>query len=147
MQNKADAKAIATDLLDRTGDAMDSGDFDAFAACFDLPTTTQTFEGERTFSTLQDLQAMFDDVRRAYARMGNPQRIRHCVEAHLRDPETIETTHETRELKHGTFVRQPYPVFSVLKLVEGEWRIKSSQYALTEHPEIAQILGKTKHPG
>ncbi len=123
---------------------METGDFEAFAACFDLPTTTQTFEGERTFATTGELRAMFDEVCRAYARMGNPQRIRHCVEARLRDPETIESTHETRELKHGTFLRQPYPVFSVLKKIDGAWRIKSSQYALTEHPEIAPILGAPK---
>jgi len=50
------AKDVAERLLKQTGDAMQEGDFALFAACFDVPTEIETFEGRRMLSSRAELE-------------------------------------------------------------------------------------------
>ncbi|MEL7211591.1 MAG: hypothetical protein AAGK92_02945 [Pseudomonadota bacterium] len=133
-------KDISNDLLERTGAAMLSGDFDAFADCFELPQEMDTFHGRNLVETREDLRAIFDAVRQYYRSMGVTGMARHCVEAAYVDPDTVQATHQSRLLAGAELVLTPYPALSVLKQRGGVWRVASCQYAISDAPDLNDAL-------
>jgi hypothetical protein len=61
---------VASSLLEITGKAIETGDFDTFAACFKLPQSLGTMDGIRKLTTRDDIRQVFDGVRRRYREMG-----------------------------------------------------------------------------
>lgn len=122
-----EASAVSEYLLDRTGQALDVGDFDTFRDCFLLPQVMETFSGRREIRSTEDLRSIFDNVRGGLAASGVTHMVRRCLSAEYRDPRTIAATHETRLIRTGAILaRDPYPVFSLLRHVDGDWRIAYS---------------------
>lgn len=138
--NFTTAKDVSENLLDRTGKALMSGDFDLFASCFVLPHVIETFQGRRTVETVDDLKKVFDGVT-AYFRQKNVTELaRHCVEAEFRDDDTIVATHMSRVVSGARLVQKPYPVLSVLRKIGENWIISDSMYAIEDQPAHAKAL-------
>lgn len=124
--------AIHQFALDATGSALDTGDFEMFAAFFHLPHYIETFGCQCTLHTLHDLRLVFDNNRSQFEEAGNTHRVRNCISAVFKDEETILATHLTRIMHRHQQMREPVPSYSVLKLVEGVWKIVSQSCALEE---------------
>ncbi len=138
------ARDVAESLLEKSGAALKNGDFDSFLECFELPQDIATFDGRKTIETPEDLQEIFDGVRALYRRRNVTQIIRQCLEAEFRDENTITTTHQSRNLSGDQLVQAPVTAYSIVKKIDGVWRISYSQYASSDDAELNETLtGKT----
>ena len=126
------AREIAEDLLARTGHGLITGDFETFCECFSMPNEMETFEGRRVIETASELETVFGDVRAYYDKIGMTQMERHIVDAEFRNPTSIVSTHQSRLVAESELVQQPFDVLSVIKLIDGAWRIRHSQYAIVD---------------
>lgn len=134
------AQQVSEYLLDKTGRALLTGDVDLFQSCMAFPNIMQTFDGQICCETPAHFRVIFGGVMRHFRSSGVTDMIRHCVAARYLDPVTVEATHESRVLSGNTVVQPAYPVFSLLKWIEGDWRITSSVYAITDAPAHSRAL-------
>lgn len=148
MPSKLSAQTIANDLLTQTGNAMQSGDFDAFSACFSRPLVVETFEGKRLLQTQKDVEHVFQAVRDFRAAHAIVDVVRENVAAEFMDFETIAATHVSRMLQAGDILfGRPYPAYSVIKNFGGNWRIHYCQYAVDDPTQLNRALsGPEKTP-
>ena len=109
-----------------------TGGFAKFSSCFILPKEMETFEGRRVINTLAELEEVFDDVRRYYQSIGMTRMERRIVDSEFRNSTTIVSTHNSRLYAEDQLIQQPFDVLSVIELVEGAWRIRHSEYAITD---------------
>ncbi len=141
-----DVKDICEDMLARTGAAIMSGDFHSFLSCFHLPQKMETFSGYRMIETADDLRAVFDGVRKYMRDKGITRMVRRNINANFQDADTIVAMHETRMLR-GTFLAQPtYPSFSVLRRMNGVWKLTDTIYAIKDSAEHEAALTRSKRP-
>lgn len=139
------AHDIAEDLLNRTGVAMDKGDFDAFESCFLRPIVMETLEEKLLLQTKKDVRRTFDAVRRFRAENGVITAVRENVSAEFIDARTIAATHVTRMLTaRNTGLGQPYLAHSLLRNVDGEWLIQFCKYTVDDLPELNAALATHK---
>ena len=125
-----EAKTIATQLLETTGETLLSGDFEVFATAFHIPHVIRTAEGNTYLNTTEELRVVFEEVRRAYELKGITHFIRHCAAATFKDDNTIHATHVSHNMAGDFRVGDPFPVFSVIeRRADDIWRIYSSEYA------------------
>ena len=145
-ETEKSARKIAEDLLERSGRGLLTGDFGLFADCFALPTEMETFDGRRIIKTLAELEAAFDAVRAYFGTTGMTRMERHIVDAEFRNPTSIFSTHQSCLAAEDVLVQQPFDVLSVIALIDGRWRIRHSQYAITDSHahKMALIGGDTK---
>ena len=128
----SDPRAIHQDLLDRTGKAYATGDFDGFAACFLLPQDVATHDGTRRLETRDDLRAMFASLRAFLAERGATHLARVNVAAEFTGPDTISATHHSRLMAGDAVIQTAYPAHSILKRHDGTWKVAFSQYAVPD---------------
>ena len=129
-QNQIDAKTIAQELLDETGAALLSGDFKRFAPHFFLPQVLSLEEEKVLVSTEEELRATFENRYAFFASMKIDVIHRYIDSAAYVSPTQIHSTHVSDLLSGANRLRGPYPVFSILRLVEGKWVIEMSDYAV-----------------
>ncbi len=129
---------VSQALLEITGDALLSGDFDAFSAVFHVPQTMATMAGPIYMETVEDMQRAFDDMHTHFRAIGVTEMIRKCVSAEYKSPTRIESTHVSDLLHNGKRLNEPYPVFSSLEKIDGQWKVTSGEYAL--EPSNGQAL-------
>ena len=142
LSDKTTAIAIHEAFLKKSGDALFSGDFDAFLSCFFLPQQIVTFEGSRWLLEPSDVRDVFDNMRQRFDDLGITDMARRCVVAEFSGPTTIDATHETRMLVKDQIVSGPYPSFSILQEINGNWQVSHSQYAIgDENGHSAALLG------
>lgn len=134
------AQQIAEALMVRTADALISGDFPSYATCFAYPTTLESFEGNRSVASPEELHAVFLGIRRYFAVNNVTDLTRKFIAADFRGPDVLHMTHESYALNRSTVVVEPVPVFSILRRVECDWKISHSAYALRENHELAGTL-------
>ncbi len=145
MPTARQAHDIAEDLLDRTGRAMDNGDFEAFESCFSRPVVMDTLEEKLLLQTREDVRRTFDAVRRFRAQNGVIKALRENVSAEFVDPQTIATTHVTRMLTaQNAILGQPYIAHSLLRNVNGTWQFNFCQYAVDDLPQLNAALATHK---
>ena len=140
MNDPESAKRIATQLLDITGRALTTGDADLFSSCFLFPQDIETFDGKRRIETPAEMNAVFFEVLSHYEKQGVTDIVRHCVTSDFRDATTISSIHQARLLRGTNLVQKPYNAFSVLRLVDGSWKIAQSQYAVDDSPSLCRAL-------
>lgn len=133
--------------LQVTGDALISGDFDAFASIFDLPHNITTFEGNVVLKTPQDLRQTFDSIRNQFRQNRITSIVRQCISAQFDGAKRIKATHTTRLLAGAQQIGETSMGYSILTLKSGRWLGVASQYAVAEeHMSRAIIVSsKTAH--
>ena len=134
------AREIAEDLLDRSGRGLTGGDFALFERCFILPKQMETFDGRRVVSTREEMRAVYDDVRAYYKSIGMTRVDRYIVDAEFRNPTCIVSAHQSRVYAGEELIQQPFDVLSVIEFVGGEWRIRHSEYAITDSSDHNNAL-------
>ena len=134
------AKDVSEYLLRRSGDALFSGDFNAFAACFALPQKMETFDGRKLVETEEDLRSIFDGVRAYYRSLGVTILERRCIAARFATADRVEATHVSRLISGASIVQTPYPVFSIIERGEPGWRVVHSKYAISDAPAHNRAL-------
>jgi len=139
----ADPKDIHQDLLDRSGEALMTGDFELMKGCFALPQGFSTFDGERVVETHEQLEAVFHDVRDEYARKGVTRLIRTVIAAKRVSAHQIQATHMAHLFAGNTRITKPYPVFAVCQWTGSEWRVASSDYAVEPGTNHSRVLSGT----
>lgn len=130
--NDTAANAIASDLLERVGQALDSGDFARYASCFRLPHLVETFGGATVIATRDELREVFSNVRENLRQLQVTEHSRDVVEAQFHDPHTIHCTHETRLVTDQILVQDAIPVFTTLRRADGAWMFVEGRYALPD---------------
>ena len=138
-QEFSQPEAVSQYLLDETGAAYLSGDFDRFAACFLLPQHVATHDGTRELRTRDDLRAMFGSMRAMLARRGATHIARRCVRAEFDGPDCVRAIHESRFMAGDRVVETAFPAFSILRRIDGVWKVTFSQYAVDQ--DISSALG------
>lgn len=123
------AIAIHEDLLERTRAAYMKDDFDAFHACFVLPHTIETFEGERRVETMAQHREIFMAMRAMMQDMGVIDMHRRAIEAAFIAPDRIDTTFVSKYILPGYKVSEEVVGNSILELIDGAWKIRDSRYA------------------
>lgn len=134
------ARDIAEYLLDCTGAALKSGDFEQFFCCFNLPLEIHTFDGWQSIKVKEDLQTVFENVRKYHRKMCATDFVRTCLAAEFKDPDTIHMAHESRLLQGTRHLQKPYPVFSIVERVDGRWKVGRSEYAVIDSPDLSKAL-------
>jgi ketosteroid isomerase-like protein len=137
------ATDIAEALLDLTGTAIMKRDFDAFAPSFQLPHVMVTIKDVITVETSDDLRRAFDQMCDHFAAIGVTDLVRQIVAAEYKTPARIQSTHVADLLHNGKRLADPYPVYSVLEKIDGQWKITSSEYAVEpmSGPALALACG------
>jgi len=125
------AREIAEHLLEQTGEALMTGNFEQFQDCFELPQDMDTFAGRQHLKTVDDLRAVFDHVRGHFHSIGMTSLNRRCLEATFRNDETVVTMHESRVVTRGHHLREPYYALGTIQRIDGVWKITFSQYAIS----------------
>jgi hypothetical protein len=136
------ASDIAEALLEITGEALLSGDFDAFAAVFHVPQVMATMAGPIHMETLDDMRRAFDEMHQHFKAVGVTQMVRTCVAAAYETPTRIQSTHVSDLLHNGKRLNEPYPVFSVIERIDGNWKVTGGEYAL--EPSNGQALALSR---
>ncbi len=135
-----DASEIAKALLDRTGAALMSGNFACFRTAFHLPYRVETFEATRVFESDAELQHAFDLMCGQLLALNVTDMARRIAAADFITPRQIGSTHISELLSGDRRVIEPYPVYSILEVVDGRWRILKSDYALKPKSGLEQAL-------
>ena len=136
----AEARRIAEDLLERTADALITGDFEAFHPCFVLPQIIDASPGQIELHTLADLRRTFDGVRNYHHRISVTDIVRRCISAEFVDPDTVMSTHSARLLSGSFLVNEAVPVLSRLIRTPDGWKIAATQYAVAEDEGLLEAL-------
>lgn len=130
------ASDVSQALLDITGEALLSGDFDAFASVFHVPQYMATMAGQVYMETQDDMRRAFNEMHNHFKSVGATDLARKCISAEYKTPTRIEATHEGEVLRDGKRLNGPYPGFSILERIDGSWKVTGSEYAL--EPDDAQ---------
>lgn len=141
MTSMQTAQDISIDLLERTGAGLMSGDVSGFLSCFHVPCFVETFDGKRLLNSKLDIEDVYNSVRDYYRAHNVTDLIRECISAEFKTHETIYNTHITRLMRDDEVLfRRPFPVFSILRLLDDGWKITYSQYAIEDAPKHNKAL-------
>ena len=134
------AREITQYLLDKTGRAFLTGDFDAFQSSIALPYKLETFDGQSQVKTVEELHKLFQAVRAHHRNTNVTDMARHVVEAVFKDENTLVATYETRLLNGTRLTQEPYPAFAVVIREDGQWKAKNMSFAIEDSPEHNALL-------
>ncbi len=135
-----EVSGICEQLLKITGDALLSDDFDKFAACFQLPYFIATSDHKASIDTPEAFRELFDRTICDFRLKGVTDLVRVCESSEYRSETQIGSTHVTHLMCAAQRITDPYPTFSTIELIDGEWKITSSQYALDKNMAVGAAL-------
>ena len=137
-----DAVDISQALLDLTGEALISGDFELFAGSFHVPQHVATMGQVNFIETLTDLRRAFDALHQHFVDEGVTELRRNCVTAKYTSSTRIESSHVSEMMQGETWFKPPYPNFSVLEKIDGHWKVTGGEYALDKSDGQAIALAR-----
>ncbi len=137
--------AVSQTLLDITGKALMTHDFDPFASVFLLPHEFETFDGKSLVSTRRQLHDLFRSMCSYHDSLGVTDLIRECIAAEYKSDTTIAATHLSHLMRNGTRLTEPYPVFSTLKKINGLWMITSGKYAVDSKTGAGRAIARNRN--
>ena len=147
MSSDVTAEDIAEELLYRTGKTLEVDDLTEIARCFVLPQYLETLSGNTLIKTEEEVVQLLSQVRQYYLENKVSDSVRTVVSANFLDPDTIGSTHVTRLMREdGELFRAPFPVYSILRRVAGEWKIASCSYAILDAPDHNEALTSVSTP-
>ena len=126
------ASEIYQDLLDRICDAYFVGDFPAFKTAIHTPHTYSTEEKQHRIENDAQMEQAFNCFRDYLQGMGVTDFIRECTGAAFLAPNRIIGGHKSELLRNGTRLREPYTVWATLELLDGVWKVTSSEIAIAD---------------
>lgn len=130
------AEVIAKELLEITGTALLTGNFELLQSCFALPLTLKTIDGQKTLETRDELRATVEAVRNHMFETGVVDLVRTVMLSLFEDGDTITSVHICSEIHRGGILNRPtYPVYSTLVRVGSRWRIAYCRYLIFDRPE------------
>jgi hypothetical protein len=135
-----EALGIAVDLLDRTGRAMMTRDFDRFAGCYNLPHRISNFDEEYLITDPAALHRGFDKVSDELAMLGVTDLVRDCIAAERIDTDTVHFAHVSHLMAGARRVKPPYPCFSVVRWIAGRWLLVATDYAIEAESGQARAM-------
>jgi hypothetical protein len=121
---------IASAILEITGEALMSGDFDAFLGVFHVPQHMATMAGPIFMETEADMRRAFDQMHAHFSNTGVTDLVREVVAAQYISPTRISSTHVSEMIRNGQRLNDPYPVFSIIEKIDATWKVTGSEYAL-----------------
>lgn len=124
------AQQIYQQMLDRIGAAYFARDWAYFHHAIAVPHTFVTFDGQHEIADADGLRRIFDSVRQMIAERGITNYARICEAALFRSEDTIEGAHVTYLLRQGQTVSEPFPSKSILRVIDGYWRVCASDNAI-----------------
>ena len=133
-------EVIATELLQRTGQALTLGDATAFRDCFHLPQSVATDLGAKMLTTEQEIGETFGRVRWHFRGLRLTEMQRSVLGAMFVDCDTLVSVHQTHLLRSGAPVQQPFRVLSTLSRQEGDWKIVDTCYAIHDSLRHSRAL-------
>ena len=136
------AKDISEAILEITGEALISGDFEAFASVFHVPQYMATLAGPIYMETREDMRRAFDEMHGFFKTSGITELNREVTEARYVSETRIESTHVSNPAGDRGFVKGPYPVFSIIEKIDGTWKVAGSEYVLEADCGQAIALSK-----
>ncbi len=132
------AQDISEAILEITGDALLSQDFDAFFAVFHVPQYMATMAGPIFMETRADMERAFAEMSRYFKEAGITKLDREITESRYVNENKIESTHVATTYRGNEVVKGPYPVFSVIEWIDGTWKVTGSEYVL--EPDCDQAI-------
>lgn len=123
------AHTIYTSVLDACGDAINLRDFSRYLPFFHLPHVLETFEGEMTVETPEELRAVFDILQNSLHELDIVELNRKCSVAQFVGPDKINALHETKLIDRSGTVQQAYTGLCTLCQIDGQWQLTRSQFA------------------
>ena len=147
LESERAAFLISEELLERTGKALLSRDFDAFHLNFTMPTLVETFEGRRIIDTVEKLRDAFDGACDHYGAHRATDLVRNVLAAEFQDDVTIRSTHECRVLAGDVLSQAPFAVYSQIVVQDGRWKVAESIYVVDNAPLFTRALsfGSGRH--
>ena len=121
---------------------MLTGDFGTFEKHVAPPYRVSFFDKNFEYKNLTTLKLGFDSVCDDLEKMVITDFIRICISAALIDDSTIHFSHMSHLISHGTLVKPPYPCFTQGKLLDGSWKMTSSDYAFDPESPTAIAMFK-----
>ena len=141
MLEEREAFEIADNLLYQTGKCLMSGDFEGMASHFHLPYFLETADGRRKVTTTEEMSDLFEDVRKFHRENGVTDLVRTVISANVLSPDAIGSTHVSRLIGHdSTPMKDPFPTYSLINLLVGDWKIASSIYVVLDNPGLSDAL-------
>ncbi|EBA09317.1 hypothetical protein [Sagittula stellata] len=135
------AEIIVEDLLERTGLAIADRCFERFAECVCLPFVVETFEGRLRIETEASMRDWFNRNVDFYDIIGVTDMQRFCISASYRSDTMIVSAYESRLVQHGhRLEREPYMVYTEIRLVAGRWGVWFAQYAIADSDVHNRVL-------
>lgn len=123
------ARDVYQRLLDEIGEAVILNDKDRYTENFLLPHSLQTLEKSFDIQTVLVLEDFFDKMVVRLKKLDVVELTRWCTVAEFIDAKTIRGCHETRLINRNVVIVEDYIALSTLTLVDGRWKVSSSQYA------------------
>lgn len=115
-----------------SGNAILSGDFDAFASIFYLPHKVTTFESNRMLKNKDDLFDVFSSVKDHCRMNAITSLVRECISAEFDTKKQIKAAYTSRYLVGVQQIGETTIAYGELSLFEGRWLTTSSQYAVAD---------------
>lgn len=137
---RVEAREICERLLRITGEAMLANDFETFAECFEIPHFIATSDNKASIDTIEQFRDLFDRTIEDLRLKRITDLIRICDVSEYRSPTQIGSTHTTHMMCGAQRVADPFPSFSTFELIDGDWKITSSQYAVDKTLGIGAAL-------
>jgi hypothetical protein len=128
-RNNQRARDVYQRLLDEIGEAVIVEDKDRYTENFLLPHCLQTLDKSFDIQTVLELENLFFKMVERLKKFDVIELTRWCTVANFVDAKTIRGCHETRLINRNFVIVEDYIALSTLTLVDGMWKVSSSQYA------------------
>lgn len=139
--HRSEADEIANDLLYRTGKMLETGEAHWIKECFHLPHTIETSAGKRRLLSEESVIEVFQNLRKFYEQERVTGVIRTVVSAEPLAHDLIGSIHVAKLLRNDDSpYRSPYPVYSLIRKINGRWKIVSTLYAILDSSKHNELL-------
>ena len=141
MANEKTAYDITTPMIQQTGEAIRTGDFDLYMRHFAIPFVMETHEETFVFRSRYEMQQHFEGVCRYRAENNIVASRRENVSAEFSDSDTISLVHISHLLREDRSVfDRPYPTYSIIRNVGGRWLTHYCLYGVDKQDSFERAL-------
>lgn len=118
-------------MLDDIRRSYSERDFSIYHGHLHIPQVCSTFDGTEQIDTVEQLQETFHCVCDYLTGLGVTEFHRVCTSAVVFGPDKIIGTHTTTLISNGKNLREPYEVWVTMERIEGQWKVVSSENAIS----------------